>query len=557
MLDASAAQALILTAPAGYGKTSLVCEWLEGQANVAWYRATSGSADLAAFSAGIAEVIEPFLPGAGGRLRQRIRVGDPPEKALRPLAELLAEDIAAWPEGAWLVVDDYHLVTDSAPVEEFMDWLLMLAPLRVIVTTRRRPAWATARRVLYGEIAEIGREQLAMTDQEAAQVLAGRPADAMQAIVAQAQGWPALLGLAALSSAEVPGERVSEELFLYFAEEVFRNEPPEVQEFMLVAAVPQTFDATIARDVLEVPEPDETIARLLAHGLLQQSTHGELAFHPLLRDFLRRRLELADAERANYLADQVMSFAKSVGRWDEAFDLSMHLGRTADAVGIAGAGARDLLDAGRTETLEKWLTALGSAAFRDASCLIARVEVLLRQVRLVEAADVATRLAESLPVESSLVSRAWCLAGQASHLNSDNATAFTDFTKASELARTLRDKGNAIWGACISGIELEQDISVFVEDLETLGDDDPNVRLQAACARMFLEMHRGGLHAAATASEAAHVFLEQSTDPISTSNFCAFSGYVSLMRGRYDQALERVAHAERPKSAVAVSPPPG
>ena len=69
MLDSSSAQALILTAPAGYGKTSLVCEWLEGQPNVAWYRATSASADLAAFSAGIAEVMEPFLPGAGDRVR--------------------------------------------------------------------------------------------------------------------------------------------------------------------------------------------------------------------------------------------------------------------------------------------------------------------------------------------------------------------------------------------------------------------------------------------------------------------------------------------------------
>ena len=139
------------------------------------------------------------------------------------------------------MVDDYHLVIDSAPVEEFMDWLLTLAPIRLLVTTRRRPGWASARRTLYGEITEITKDQLAMTNDEAARVLEGRSTEAVRTLVAQAQGWPALIGLAALSeTAEIPIERVSEELFRYFAEEVFRQEPPDVQHFMLVASVPST-----------------------------------------------------------------------------------------------------------------------------------------------------------------------------------------------------------------------------------------------------------------------------------------------------------------------------
>ncbi len=128
LLDACTAQTIVLTGPAGYGKTSLAAEWLEGRTSVAWYRATSGSADLAAFSAGIAESIAPLVPGCGERLGQRLRVAEPPASAARPVAEVLADDLARWPEGAWLVVDDYHLVVDSAPVEDFMDSLLLLAP---------------------------------------------------------------------------------------------------------------------------------------------------------------------------------------------------------------------------------------------------------------------------------------------------------------------------------------------------------------------------------------------------------------------------------------------
>lgn len=544
-LDASTAQALILTAPAGYGKTSLVCEWLENRLDVAWYRATSASADLAAFSVGIAQVMESFIPNAGDRLRQRVRVGEVPEKALRPLAELLAEDIADWPEGGWLVIDDYHLVTDSAPVEEFMDWLLMLAPLRVIVTTRRRPSWATARRVLYGEITELGREQLAMTSDEAARVLEGRSAAAVDAIVSQAQGWPALIGLAALSSAsEIPTERVSDELFRYFAEEVFRNEPPDVQDFMLVAAVPQSFTAGTAKDLLGVARPDELIEHLVAEGFLHEPAREELAFHPLLRDFLRRKLEAEHPDRAADLADRVIAHARSARRWEEAFDLSVHRNRMAEAVEIIGEGADDLLASGRVETVEKWLRASGNAATRDPRCIVVRVEVLVRQARLTEAIDIALDLVARLEPDSPSLSRVWYLAGQAAHLMSDDLTAFDYYTTARNRAVTVRDRGNAIWGLCRSGIDLELDVNEFIGELQSLDNDEPNVGLQAASARIASAVRHGDLRVATRLAEAARLLHEESDDPLVRSNFFAAWGYANIVRGRYEQALEIIAEAE-------------
>ena len=211
LLDASTAQTILVTAPAGYGKTTLAAEWVQGRDDVIWYRATSGSADVAAFSAGLADVMAPLVPNVGDRLKQRLRVADTPERAARPLAEIVSEDLETWPASALLIIDDYHLVTDSEPVEEFMDWLLMLTPsLHVLVTTRRRPKWASARRILYGELTEIYRAQLAMTTEEAALVLDNRSSEEVQALVQQAEGWPALIGLAALSAThEIPTERVS------------------------------------------------------------------------------------------------------------------------------------------------------------------------------------------------------------------------------------------------------------------------------------------------------------------------------------------------------------
>jgi len=93
LLDESRAQAIVITGPAGYGKTTLATEWLQGREDVFWYRATNASADVAAFSSGLADLISSLLPGAGDRLKQRLRVADTPERAARPLAELLAEDL--------------------------------------------------------------------------------------------------------------------------------------------------------------------------------------------------------------------------------------------------------------------------------------------------------------------------------------------------------------------------------------------------------------------------------------------------------------------------------
>ncbi len=535
LLDASLAQAIIVTAPAGYGKTSLACEWLADRTDVAWYRATSASADLAAFSVGIADVAAPLVPGAGDRLRQRLRVAEAPEKAVRPLAELLAEDLAEWPDGAWLVIDDYHLVIDSSPVEEFMDWLLTLAPIRLLVTTRRRPAWASARRVLYGEVSEITKEQLAMTNDEAARVLDGRPSETVRALVVQAQGWPALIGLAALSAtAEIPSERVSEGLFRYFAEEVFRREPAELQRFMLVASVPQTVNATIARETLAVDEPDALLERLLDEGFLQESGPGEYAFHPLLRDFLRRKLESELPELAVSLADKATAYARASGRWEEAFDLAIYRGKYDDAAEIIGEASPSLLAAGRTETIEKWLSVFGPSMLLHPEALLAKAEVLMRQGRFSEALALARDVGSQLDTEDLRASRSWCLAGQAAHFVGKDEDALQFHLKARDMAKDDGDLTSALWGTILVAADLElEDVERYLDELATVSTGDIDSRLRIANGRATAARARGSLAGIAPIFEALLPFAEYASDPMIKSSFFVHLSYLNSLRARY------------------------
>ena len=545
LLDEATAQAILVTAPAGYGKTTLAQEWLQGRDDVAWYQATAASADLAAFSTGLASAVSHLVPDAGERVRQRLRVGDETERLARPLAELLAEDLEPWPDDGIIVLDDYHLVAASKPVEEFVDWLLMLARIRVVVTSRRRPSWATARRFLYGEAVEIGREQLAMTDDEAARVLEGRSTDSVRALVRQAEGWPALIGLAALSAdLEFPAEKVSDSLYRYFAEEVFRREPSEVQRFMLLASIPLSLDARVARDVLGLADPEATLERLRDDGLVQQLPGGELRFHPLLREFHHMRLLSEDPETFSEKALQVIDDAAELGRWEEAFQLSIQIDRVSEAAEIAGRAARSLLASGQSETLEKWLSACGAAAVTVPGAALARAELLIRKGEMAAATAIAQDTIGRLAKDHPDLPRGCNILGRALHFTSHEHEAFVAFERARKLAGDDAETKDALWGLFLTAMEIAPDaIAEYLDELGSRYSDDLDVRFRLAVGRYARAEQSPSIAGEWAQFDGLLPSLEHSNDPIASSSFLATAASFAKLRGRYAVARELAQRA--------------
>ena len=538
LIDESKAQSVILMGPPGYGKTVLAREWAQGRDKIVWYRATSGSADVAAFSVGIADVVAPLVPGAGDRLRQRIRVGDPPEKAARPYAELLSQDLASWPSHARLIVDDYHLVTESAPVEEFVDWLLTLTPsLRLIVTTRHRPAWVSAKRILHGEVTEIEKDQLAMTNEEAGRVLAGRTTETVRDLVRRAEGWPVLIGLAALAaSSELPTDRISDALFRYFAEEVLRQEPPDVQEFMLLASIPATVSQDVAEAVLDVADPAPILNRLVSAGLLDPTESGSLAFHPLVREFLRTRLS---HERPGLVADLIsraIQYSQVVARWEEAFDLAASADRVDACAEILEQSAAALFEDGRVETLETWLMMCGPVADRPA-CALVRAELLVRRGALSTAAavahDVVNRLARDDPREC----QAWCLVGQARHLLGHYEDALSSFLTARDGSQTDDQLKRSLWGAFVSANQLElADSEVYLETLQSLSSQDLSDRIRLAVGRLQVAERRCTYEGIWDIFAPLVPLAPYARDPMASSAFLVNAAFLNVARAQYGLA---------------------
>jgi LuxR family maltose regulon positive regulatory protein len=531
---------VLLTAPAGYGKTSLVAEWLRERDDVVWYRATTESADVAAFSVGIANAVTPIVPRAGQRLRRRLAVADAPEDTAVALAEVLADDLAEWPGQAWLVIDDYHLVSESGTVDQFVDRLVEASPIRLVATARRRPSWATGRRVLHGDLLELTSDELAMTHDEAARMLAGHSPDAVRTFIAQAEGWPALIALARLSTSfEVPKARISSALFRYFAEEVFRREPSEIQAVMLAAAVPASVDPATADTVPDLPEVGSALARLSDEGLLREAEPGRLRFHPLVRDFLRRRLKIEDAALFAKLATRSIEAARRDGRWHEAFELAIELNGQQGGAEILGEAAPQLLAAGRIETLERWLAACGSVALRRPDLAAARAEVLVRRGDLLGAAALAHNAARRLRPEDEHYSRAWYLAGHSYLHLSRYELAFGCLAEARGTARSEREliQAYATSVHALINVGRADEAETLVGELERAVPDTLDAQMMLVECRSAATKQTRTPAGLWEAVEPLIPLAKYASDPVTACVFLELAAGLAIFRADYEQAF--------------------
>src|SRR5205823_6525048 len=139
-------------------------------------------------------------------------------------------DLLEWPADAWLAFDDYHFAAESEASERYVDLVASLSPVRLLLASRKRPAWATSRRILYGDVHEWGTHELTMTQTEVARVLEAGGRRSRTGFTALAEGWPAVIGLAAASpDVRLPDGEFPSALHSYLAEELYQAAKPDVR----------------------------------------------------------------------------------------------------------------------------------------------------------------------------------------------------------------------------------------------------------------------------------------------------------------------------------------
>jgi DNA-binding CsgD family transcriptional regulator len=539
LLDESAAQAILIVAPAGYGKTSLVTEWVESRESVAWYRATESSEDLAAFSVGVAEAIEVIVPDAATSLHQRVRMAEQPEKLARLLAELLAEKLVDWPEDAWLVLDDYQLVSDSPAVEEFVDWLLTLSPVRLVVTSRRRPRWASARRVLYGEITEVTRGELAMTQEEAGLVLGTVPDASVEALVRGAEGWPAVIGLAALSTTrEMPSERVSDALFRYFAEEVLRREPPEIRQILMATSILPSTPTEMLRSLVPSLLTEEALQHLSDDGLVQRVPDDAVRLHPLMRDFFHGYVAAQEPAERHRLQQEVIEAALDRGRWEDALTAAFEANQTQRMAEILGRAAPELIASGRIETVEKWIERCGDDGLSTPGAVLARSEAAMWRGQFSHARLLAERTLKAIGRDTPYGSRAARLASQAAYWLNDDEAALSHGLNAVEWAETPSDERAALWTAYLAALaQTSEETEGLLNSLAQREGSDLDSALRVAIGRVAFASRKGSFKGAWPLLEPLLPLAETTQDPAVATSFLTQCAIVRDMAAEYAHGL--------------------
>ncbi|HJQ73786.1 MAG TPA: AAA family ATPase [Gaiellaceae bacterium] len=349
--EGGGARVTVLAAPAGYGKTTLARQWAKRQSGaVAWYHTTRASGDVALLAVQLDELlasIAPDVPREPGKVASIASVNPSP----KPLGRAILQTFSGLSRDVLLVVDEWETAgTDEA--EELLSMLVEGLDIRFLITTRARPAWFTARLEVYGEGFEIGVDDLAMTDDEAARVLSTTSAVAGRArLMRTADGWPAVLGLAAMSGdVDLTSSRLlSHTLYEYLASELLAAATAKTQHALILLAVASIPDLDVARLVLG-EEADSVIENALSHGLLAVTDNKSLALHPLLRELLIRRLNEASPDMRKALLARAHALLDA-RRWDEALNLAEVAHDAAFATEAIGAALDDLLSAGRTSSL--------------------------------------------------------------------------------------------------------------------------------------------------------------------------------------------------------------
>jgi ATP/maltotriose-dependent transcriptional regulator MalT len=466
------AKLVLITAPAGWGKTSLLRDWCaSGEAPpTAWLSVDQGDNDLTRFWTGVIAAMRTVYPRVGTDTVRMLRApgGKTADSALPPLIN----DLARLPNRLTLVIDDLHVITNEG-IGEWLTFLLDHLPmtLGLIAATRSDPPLPLARMRARGELAELRADDLRFSEAEAAQLLNGTlglalPPDAIGALHRRTEGWAAGLYLAGLSlrGREDPDRVIrgitgdSRQIVDYFAAEVMRGQPPRVRTFLRQTSVLGRFSGPMCDAVTGVTGSQELLEELEKNQLFLfplDTTRRWYRYHTLFAELLRRELDQSDPGLARLLHRRASAWHRQHGSVTEAIEHALAADDLADARELIVSSWQQLLSEGFIETVDSWLARLPSRLVTDDArlCLLkAWLARFLGRVDEVEpwlAAVEASTPAGPYPNGPSAVeSAAAMLRAQSCHMQGDLAMA----ESASRRAVVLEENGSSRWRAAATAL---------------------------------------------------------------------------------------------------------
>ena len=394
----------LVSAAAGFGKTTLISAWVAGCGRpTAWVALDKEHIDPARFLTYVVAALQTILPAPqGGTLGQGVLtpLQSPSPPPIDALLTALLNDIALLPDPFVLVLDDYHVV-DAQAVDDALVFLIANLPasMHLVISSREDPQLPLARLRARGQLTELRAADLRFSRTETADFLTQvmeLPLSAadIAALEARTEGWIAGLQLAGLSLrghqeagqadiAQFIASFTGSHRFVldYLMEEVLQQQPDHVQVFLLRTSILERFCGSLCDAVLRDPgAPGQATLEYLEQANLfivpLDNQRGWYRYHHLFADLLRQRLhqandvliELAASERDLFATDSgpaVLHHRASLwyeekGLELEAFQHAAAAGDMARAARLVEGGGMPLLFRGAVQPVLSWLESLAT-----------------------------------------------------------------------------------------------------------------------------------------------------------------------------------------------------
>ena len=410
----------LVVAPAGWGKSTLVAEWLAHDGITAgWVSLDGGDNDPMRFWRYLLLAADQAGSAAGAAALRRLDAAG--SDVLRDVLPAFVNALVSADAPLVLVLDDYHLVT-SAQVHTSVAMLLDRSPpqLHLMLITRADPALPLSRLRVRGDLAELRAEDLRFSAAEALEFFSDRLGPQLSEqdvlrLLARTEGWAAGLQLAALRLRGRADPAAFIERFTgadwhivnYLGEEVLASQPPEVREFLLVTSVLNRMCAPLCDALTGRADGAELISEIYRANLFViplDDEHRWFRYHHLFGGLLRHELARTSPERPAVLHQRAAQWYAEHDDATEAIGHAIASGDDSLSSRLVAAHWRRPFNIGQLETVRTWLDALpAELVATDASLSAARVLVALDTGRLEEVGAALDAAEASGPPDTQLM----------------------------------------------------------------------------------------------------------------------------------------------------------
>ncbi len=501
----------LVTANAGTGKTTMVADFVRQHApQFIWYQLDHTDADPFVFLGYVTHGIEQVVRGFGGitfsYLRQSAdELTRQPERAVDVLLNEILDRVE---RRLVLVLDDYHHLGANTIVHRIVDRLLAYLPdvMHVIIISRDIPPLSLARPRSQGQLSVIDRDDLLFTDEETQELF--RQVFDLEMTTEQlieyrqrTEGWITALQLVrqraarradgprcagALDLAEILRQS-EQDIFDYFAEEVFADEPEQVKQLLmrialldrvethLCAALYPDFDCAFILPAL--------VRRNVFITVASDERGEEYRLHPLFRSFLQRRLRL-DAGRAEIKTEhsRCADHFLALGQWESGVRCLIKAEDFERAAGVIALRGGEWLSSGALGSLLAFAEALPATVIEKYPRALAyQAEALRLRGEYDAAQKMLHRAASLLQTNGDCEGQAEALRWLATiaRRRGDYEAAFELLDKAMELAaesRSVRVRCGNTRGLCLMAVgdlaAAEREFRAALHLAEEEGDED-------------------------------------------------------------------------------------